>query len=87
MRGYVERMEWLEKCGDGPVTYDAVLDSFRNDADALDVDNPRPARGMCQRCLRAIPVASLTDGVCADRHDCSRALLRLNFHRKGTHNG
>ena len=87
MRGYVERMEWLEKCTEGPVGYDDVLDSFRNDADSINVDTPRPKRGLCQRCLRTMPIESLTNLRCNDKRECSKAVMRLNFHRKGTHNG
>ena len=72
MRGYVERMEWLEKCTAGPVTHADVMDSIHNDTDR------RPERGLCQRCLRAMPITALTNLVCNDRRDCSKALLRLH---------
>lgn len=87
MRGYVERMEWLEKCSDGPVGYDEIMDSFRNDADSLDVDRPRPERGLCQRCLRTMPITKLEDRTCIDRRSCSKALLRLRTYMKGLRDG
>jgi hypothetical protein len=71
-------MEWLQKCSDGPVTYDDVLDSFRSDGDIDAIDAPRkPDRGMCGRCLRTRPIAALSERRCIDRLSCSKALLSL----------
>lgn len=88
MRGYVERQEWLQRFSDEPVGYDEVMDSYLNDADSAEIDAPkRPSRGLCTRCLRTLPVASLNGNHCTDRHDCSKALLALIKHRKGSQNG
>lgn len=87
MRGYVERLEWLEKCSDEPVGYDEVMDSYRSDADSLDVDRPRPARALCLRCLRTIPAESHNGKHCIDRHDCAKALLALIKYRKDKEDG
>lgn len=35
MRGYVERMEWLEKFSDEPVSYDDIMESYRQEADEV----------------------------------------------------
>lgn len=88
MRGYVERLEWLEKCSDGPVGYDEVMDSYRQEADFSQIDNPkRPHRALCRRCWRNIPVESHDGKHCIDRHDCSKALLARNARRKEREDG
>lgn len=84
MRGYVERQEWLQKSGDGYAGYDEVMDSYRQEADLADIDKHEPVRrGLCTRCLRTVPATSLNGKHCADRHDCSKALLALIKNRKG----
>lgn len=88
MRGYVERQEWLERFSDGPVGYDEVMDSYREDIDAAEIDSPRkPKRALCLRCLRSIPSESHSGKYCKDRHDCSKALLALIKYRKGKEDG
>lgn len=88
MRGYVERQEWLERFSDGPVGYDEVMDSYREDIDAAEIDSPRrPKRGLCLRCLRSIPVESHDGKHCIDRHDCSKALIARNARKKEREDG
>lgn len=84
MRGYVERQEWLQKSGNAYADYRQVANSMRT-AGTSEVHEPR--RGLCLRCLRSIPVASLNGRYCIDRHDCAKALLALIKYRKGKEDG
>jgi hypothetical protein len=87
MRGYVERLEWLEKCSDGPVGYDEVLESFRQEEDAAEIDKPKPRKRMCQRCLRVIPVDKNDSKYCKDVSDCAKARLALIQYTRRLRNG
>ena len=78
MRGYVERMEFLQQFHDEPIGYDEVMDSYREQFDDATIDAPRPRRGLCQRCLRTKPLSELTNLRCTDKRDCSKALIRAN---------
>lgn len=38
MRGYVERLEWLQRFSDEPVGFDDFVDSVLQDADMEDIE-------------------------------------------------
>lgn len=82
MRGYVERMEFLQQFHDEPIGYDKVMGSYREQLDDVTIDAPRPSRGLCRRCGRTRPTADLVNTRCVDRRDCSVTMMRSHKRRQ-----
>ena len=87
MRGYVERLEWLEKCSDGPVGYDEVLDSFRQEEDTAHIDKSRPRKRLCHRCLRVIPNDENGSAFCKEVNGCAKARMALIQYTRSLRHG
>ena len=88
MRGYVERMEWMQKSGYASAGYREVKASLAEGSVPSDIPEPRsPERGICRRCRRNRMKVSMDGNQCADRHDCAKALLASKKQRRGPDHG